>query len=233
MWEMNHDYLSKFLENCAIIVTCADIIIIFFVNWWLFIIQKRFIILLDLVKEVDEGLLQLGCTVNHVYHKKVVIIILVVMKALNVVGNFLAFIGGQISDMFKGSAMMSIADYLWFESFAMLYLQFIFFIWLVKIRFQHINKLLKRIMKKDSNERIGLIEKTLCEDLKTIAILHNKLVDIVEYSSFCYGVPVSSTFNVFKKMLNFKFTDNVDDGNIFCFYHFADLHWIPDALIKL
>lgn len=151
--EINRQYLSKFFENCTVIAFTTDTIIIVIVNWCLLLIKNKFIAILDIVKEVDVTLMDLGVPVNHAKHKKFIIIILIIMKAVNAFGAIVSFTGGQISGDLRESSLISIADFLTYEYFTTLCLQFIFFMWLVQVRYQHINDfLMHNELKKKSKE---------------------------------------------------------------------------------
>lgn len=185
MWEMNREYLSTFLEGCTTIVVSSDIVISIFVNWWLFLMRDKLIAILDLIREIDEGLMKLNVPVDHAKHRKLSIIYLTALKTSNVLAVLTLYCASRLGNVFKTSVLLICADYYSTEFFTTLYSQFILFMLMVKIRYQHINDYLLSNLRQRKGLKIT--------DVNKVAMLHNKLVDLVEQLSFCYAVPVSVT----------------------------------------
>lgn len=194
-WKMNRSYLSEFFESCAMtVVTCNGAIIIF-VNWWFFFVRKKFIVILDLINEVDHALWESNIMVNHARHKKFVFIFLACVKAANIIGGCLSFYSANLSEVYAMSCFMTLADFFSIESFILLCSQFMFFMWAVRIRYQHINGFLShKFLRKPSINEKGSKVAIESRKIDEFSILFDKLVDITEYLSFCYGVPVCFLF---------------------------------------
>lgn len=193
MWAMNREYLSTFYESCTTVVVSTDVIISIFVNWWLFSVRDRLISALDLIKEIDESLMRLDVPVNHPKHRRILIIIMTVLNAVNVCAAALLYCTTLLGDVLRSSTLLVVADFLSCEFFTMLCTQFVLFMLVVKIRYQHINEyLLRHLRKKSKAIGEGSVTSYDVHSLSKIAILHNKLVDLVEHLSYCYAVPVSA-----------------------------------------
>lgn len=145
--------------------------------------RDKLIAILDLIKEIDEGLMKLNVPVDHAKHRKLSIIFLTVFKTSNVLAVSIFYCTSMIGNVFKSSFLLIFADYYSTEFFTSLCSQFILFMLMVKIRYQHINDYLLSNLKQQKGLKIT--------DVNKVAILHNKLVDLVEQLSFCYAVPVS------------------------------------------
>lgn len=194
VWAMNREYLSTFYESCTTVVFTTDVFISIFVNWWLFSMRDRLISTMDLIKDIDEGLMRLDVPVNHSKHRRVVIIIMAVLNAVNICAAAALYCTTLLArDVLRSSTLLVVADFLSCEFFTMLCTQFILFMLIVKIRYQHINEyLLRHLRRKSKAIGNGSVTSYDVHSLSTIAILHNKLVDLVEHLSYCYAVPVSA-----------------------------------------
>lgn len=187
---LHRKYMSEFFETCLVIVICFNIVIMAFIVWWLFLIKEKLIALLQSIHDVDEALAELKVPINHWKHKKFIIACLIASKILNFSGGVSTFLMSKYTNFYKLTFIMSLADFIGNEYYSIFCSQAIFFLWAVRIRYQSINQyLMKAYMRKVKNGNKFSVKDA--EDLKTVARLHDKLVDIAQDLSFCYGVPVS------------------------------------------
>lgn len=201
VWDFNQQYLSQFLESCTLVVLCFAMFITMFGNWWFLLVKNKLVNMFELIENVDLILLELGSRVNHDKHKKILVSVLLYMNISNVFGVLLTHITGSITNFYKVSVFSSMADFMGFVSFSLLTSQFIFSMWTIKIRYQHINEILKKNI---SNKVVKSQIPTLTNgNLRQLSIMHDKLLEISGLLSFCYGSPVS-TIQVYTQS-NFSF----------------------------
>lgn len=208
IWVLNQEYLSKFFENGSRIVLSFFMAIILFACWWLFLIKDKFVILLELIFDIDQSLMELGSPVNHLKQKKFLIFFLIFTRIMHISEAVGTFFMSKITKFYNVSFYSLMGNLIGSECFAMLFSQFIFLIWTLKIRYQHINNFLKKINSEEHRSHFENSSKIKKENLKTLQILHNKLIDVADMISFCYGVPVSKIYdflNIKKNKFLFAF----------------------------
>lgn len=190
VWNFNQDYMSKYFKDSSRLVLSCYLIMMMIVNWWLFLIKDKLMKLLALINDVDQSLMLMESSVNYKRHKKLLLAALIFMQTSIVLRTWLTLLMANATGFYRVSMFMMTVDFLSLESFSLLSLQFVCFIWTVKIRYQHINEILEKFyFNKASNIKVSL--KLKPENLRKLSTLHNKLLDIASLISLCYGAPVS------------------------------------------
>lgn len=222
VWILNRKYLSEFFETCLVSVICFNIVIMVFIIWWLFFIKEKLITLLQSIHDVDEALDKLNVPINHCKHKKFLFVYVIALKIINFAGGVSTFLMSKITNFYKLTFIMSLADFIGNEYYSVFCSQAIFFLWAVRIRYQNINQYLMKVYaRKVSNE----FSRKDVEDLKQVARLHDKLVDLAQDLSFCYGVAVSLHKLEFYLIATFCFsTGHACRWRLFCFHDLLGLH---------
>ena len=168
-------------------------------NWWIFISRKSFGLIVNLFSEIDNELNKMKLEINFSNHKKRVWSVVLGSNIFTVleVFNMLLYTEGESASF----ALAMVVGYSILAEFNYFLVSNFFFIMsAVKLRYEKINSFLSE--KFLSSKKIdGQIN-----DLKKIATLHDKLVDVSELINKCYGLPVrgsnenatrfASTFNL-------------------------------------
>lgn len=192
IWILDREYLSEFFENCSRIVLFVFMTIIMFVSWWLLLIKDKFVTMLKLIKDVDDTLVILDTPVNHRKQKTISILFLAVAKLANISEIFGIISMSKVTTFYNNSIYSLIGNLIGSESFVLMSTQFIFLMWAIKIRYAHVNDILRRFYsQKRSN--LETSPKINAESFQKLSILHDSLTDLANMTSFCYGVPVSRT----------------------------------------
>lgn len=193
VWDISREYLSELFETCSLLILISLLSYIVLTNFWFLFVKDKVMQLLNLLHEVDQMLFEFDITINHRKHQKFLIYILIFIKVCNVSGTLMSIITSTVSGAFKVSYISSFADFLGFESFSMLTLQFVLIMWAVFNRYQLANRFLMKIYSQKISE-VEIISRVKVETINKISILHDKLVDVTKLLSFCYGVPVSEFY---------------------------------------
>jgi 7tm Chemosensory receptor len=187
-WEVNRDYISEFFETFVSVNICCDLVTIVSTSWLLFFLRHKLVNILRMLTDIDDSLAEHGVEINYSKHKKTIIAMVVIVKAFNVSGILLSYVFGHLTDIYTPSLFSSLSELSGYEMYTLFFLQFILFMWAVKIRFAHINVCLEQLH--DRKKRQQDLE---CCDILNLSALHDKLVTITEKLSFCYGLPVRET----------------------------------------
>lgn len=201
IWDLNCGYLPKFLENNSRMILVALTLIITFSCWWHFIMKEKFVVLLELMKEVDLLLIELDSPINHLKQKTFLIPFLVCIKILHFAEAGGAILMSEETSFFKVSFFSIMGDFIGSECYVMLGSQFMFLMWAIKCRYQQTNNYLKKI----HFEKLSNNFELKAENLKKLSILHDKLIDIADIASLCYGIPVRVIFILLKANNTFVF----------------------------
>lgn len=190
IWEINdRDFMSKWFEDSMKILITINCLVWIFTVWWFLAMKSKLTVVINWIEEVDKALSSLNIPVNHGRHRKLLIIFLTVAQALNVCSTLFSFAVANLTKVYEPDIYSDIAQFIAFELIILLFSQIISFMWTVCIRSQQINSFLNSVYmaKLSSIEKFPVQES---EALKILPIIHDKLVDIAERLSFCYGVPV-------------------------------------------
>lgn len=193
LWELKHEFMSSFFENCSLIVNGVQITILALVNLRFFLIKEKFVLVLSLIKDVDEVLLNMNATVDHKKHQKCIIAFLVSASFVNIIGGVIAFITGDLTGAYASSYLMFLADFVSTETFILLFSQFMFFMWSIKIRYHHLNSILVENFGFETLKSERKVSREI-QILTTCAVLHNKLAEVSKRLSSIFGIPVSLSF---------------------------------------
>lgn len=118
-------------------------------------------------------------------------VFLVAAKVLHVLETGVTLLVSKITKFYNVTIYSEIGKFIGSESFTMLSMQFIFLMWAIRIRYQHINNILQKVYVQNRSNLEKFSPKLTIESIKKLSILHDKLIDISDMTSFCYGVPVS------------------------------------------
>ena len=190
-WELNQEYISDFFESCSKINLICNIVLTDFTNWRLIFIRDKFIDLLDSIKNVDEILMQLDINLNFGKQKKISIFTLTFLKLIVIFGTVLSFASTNLAGIYTSSNITLVGDFIGFTYVNLMFSQFMLFMWVIKERYKSINQMLHKIYL-DNYSNAAKINSKKFADLTAVTIVHDKLVDISELLSFCYGLPVST-----------------------------------------
>lgn len=177
---------SSFFENSMLCAAHCSLFSIIFAYWWIFGMRQHFVRILNHFKMVDEELYILGVPVDLKKHKKVILILLCAFKLILL----LAFIlTRKVNHTFQGhnfNLIPVVLMYTWIEVNHMILSHLTLWMWAVKSRYQKLNE----FVRKSFLESSAFTPKNAICKLNTVALLHDKLVDISECINRCYGTPV-------------------------------------------
>lgn len=189
LWDLKHEYLSKLFENSSLVLVCLQITSFVLINVGFFVLKEKFVIILNLMKDIDEVLLDMNASIDHERHKRFTMNFLIAATTVNFIGGIISLITAKITGAYEWSMLMAFGDFSSTQVFIMLCSQIIFFIWAVKIRYQSINSILVEnfAFKTLKSEKSILRESKV---LTKCAVLHDNLVEVSERLSYCFGLPV-------------------------------------------
>lgn len=184
--------ISDAFENSILAVTLVYMMVLLLQNWWFFLARNYFADILNLVKEFDDNLDHLKVLLNFQSHRKIVLASVCSIKALTILAIFAAFThDSTVNEYLFGQPVwkyffFALTMMITIELNIFLVLQFTFWMWAVKLRYQRINEFIRDnfLATREENEKKGN------ENLQKAASLHDKLVDVTKYINICYGVPV-------------------------------------------
>lgn len=184
IWILNPTYLTSFFEKCLVIAICSDVCLMIIINVWLFVIRGKVVQVLDDIRDVDESLMEMNVHIEHSLHKKIVFLLVIITKLANVTGATCAYINSKFTEVYNTNLLMSVADFIGTDYCIVFCLQCLLFLMGIKLRYRKINQVLKRLHSRKAFN-------TNQNNCQRLANLHDKLVEITDSLSFCYGVPVS------------------------------------------
>lgn len=181
--------MPSIVEKSSIILTLFYAYFMIFVNWWTFAMQEYFKNILNALNDVDDELKTMKVAVNFAMHRRIVaacMAIVMIPLIYHAAASFAMLL--EIGDYWNSVAAFLMWTYLGVVNFAILQLSY--FMWQVKIRYQHINFFISNLCAAEN------FDSNLAQDLKKAACLHDKLVDISQWINRCYGLPVSINFKI-------------------------------------
>lgn len=181
--------ISDAFENSILAVTFVYMMVLLLQNWWFFLARKYFADILNSLKEFDDNL---KVRLNFQSHRKIVLTSVCSIKTVIVLVTFAAFTHDDtVSDYLVGQPVwkhffFALTIMITIELNIFLTLQFTFWMWSVKLRYQKLNDFIREnfLSTREENEKNGN------DNLQKAAFLHDKLVDVTKYINICYGVPV-------------------------------------------
>lgn len=176
IWSLNPTFLTIFFEKCLVIVIAFDLFVIIGVNFWTFLIKDRIVAILDEIKRVDETLMDMNINIDHSFHRKIVLSSMIATKVTNISGALFSFINAQFTNVYQTNLLMAFADFTGTDHFTVFSLQCIFLLLGIRLRYQKLN--------------CELEEQAHEVNSPKLAEVHDKLVEITQSLSFCYGIPV-------------------------------------------
>lgn len=179
--------MSDFYNKVSFCLVVVFVTISIIANLWSFKERKSFCHIFNLLNEIDEKFVKLQITVNLKCQKCFVLRVLFGMKTFLVFVIFATFLVGKLSRFYKLQITDAFAIFLSFDLWFFINFQFVFLIYLVKLRFEKINLYLRQNFLELKNENI--IDGN--EKLNEAAKIHDKLVDISDLVNQCCGFSVS------------------------------------------
>lgn len=161
-------------------------------NWLIFFSREHISRSLNLMTQVDEKLEALSFGVNFKKHKLVVLLLILFTLSLTSFGVFITNLISNILDLFENGVLVLMSFWFCVELWLLIMLQFIFWIWMVQLRYEKINLFLQDFFlrnKKEYNRKCAL-------KLNEAAEIHRKLVEVSECINHCYGFPVKQFLNL-------------------------------------
>lgn len=186
-WNMSEAWFSKVFLKSIMWVIFVLLLTTVITNWWIFLSQKHFPVILNLLLEIDEELSKLKVPIDVKKQRRSMLIFVIIHSGFVFVAYILSELVGQRKDIIESSPVMLITLTLSMHHTLFTIFQFTLLMSAVKLRYKKINKFLSINFLLCSNENI----ENGNEKLNLAASLHEKLVDVSESINRCYGVPVS------------------------------------------
>lgn len=213
-------FASQVYKKSLVSIAIGNASLTLFSNVWFVCLTSRFTAILNGIKEIDDNLGEFGVHINNFRCRNFIygFIFLTIFLTLSFFG-FGVWIS-YTSGAYKESLRYIATDIYTVQCFITLGSHFTFIIWAIKLRYRKINQILMtHFPSLDSSQHVtGKILK-----LNKAAIMHDKLVDITENISYCYGVPVSFNF-IFLWKYFFLYTMKWNFLNLFLFADHVFLH---------
>lgn len=190
LFELNHEFLTKLFGKCFGVVAFSEVTIFLVTNWRFVFIKNEIINILKLIDEVDEELTTMNARVDLTSHQRFLKLFLILVTFFNMLGAFTSFITANLTGAYNPSIIVTLFDFFIIQLFVLLCSQFGFFMWSVKVRYFHVNRILEEkfcLTTVQNGKSLQMKSKTVT----SIAILHEKIVRISECLSDCYGNSVN------------------------------------------
>jgi hypothetical protein len=192
-WNKEFMFVSDVLLKSMIAIILTSMISTLIINWWTFFFRKHYVSILNKLNDVDDHLKRLGVELNYRESKKKVVIFTIVTGIL--IWSSLILMKFLQKDFKIDNGWLSIFVLIQLcQNQALLPIQYICFLKLVKNRYQKLNFVAESLLfdefllKKDENH-----QSKMEVQMKSIATIHDKLVDVSEAMNHFFGVPVSAT----------------------------------------
>lgn len=177
---------SSFFQNSMIIIALFSMFSTLLSDWWIFLMRKHFVRILNLFTEVDELLQRLDVPMSLRSQRIFILCFVFALKVLMIMAVFMTkVVVDEIPDQ-TYQQVFYVLMFIWIESNYLIASQFSFWMYAVKSRYQKINKFLQ----KNYLTQSGFCSEDEHKKLNEVSLLHDKLVDISECINRCYGLPV-------------------------------------------
>lgn len=197
-------YTSVFVFNVITMLFYGNLAMNFATNTWLLASREKFAKILNVFTEIDQILATINIKFNYGKHKKVIIFYISTCAIFQFCEIFSVYYLCQINHWENQICFAPVLSIYIILTFLLLSSHFTLFVWAIQLRYQAINKFLCENFS-TSHAKKYPININQCQmsyqiakshnNLAQISLAHDKLVDLAELISFCYGVSVSLKYN--------------------------------------